>query len=80
MACLLTMLQAEKAQAFDNKGAVDNYDTVFCIGDFQIDEIRRQEELYHTKEKNLVVAGYPLLETLYVCTDGQAKLVSSFFH
>ncbi len=48
-----------------NKGALDHYDTIFCISDFQIPEIRKQEELYHTREKNLVVAGYPLLETLY---------------
>ncbi len=41
MACLLTMLQAEKAQAFDNKGAVDNPQQTESVSaqDFYFDEM-----------------------------------------
>lgn len=47
-----------------NKGCLDHFDTVFCVGDFQIPEIRKQEQLYNLKPKNLVVCGYGFLETL----------------
>lgn len=45
-------------------GALDHYDTIFCIGDFQIPEIRKQEELHHLPPKNLVICGYGQLEKL----------------
>ena len=48
-----------------NSGALDHYDTVFCVGDFQFAEIRAAEALYHTKPKNLISAGYGQLEQLY---------------
>lgn len=56
-----------------NKGCIDNYDTIFCVGDFHVDEIRRQEELYGLKEKNLVVCGYGFLETLKEKYDAMDK-------
>ena len=48
-----------------NTGALDHYDTVFCVGDFQFDEIRAAETLYNTPEKKLVSAGYGQLEQLH---------------
>ena len=42
-----------------------NYDTVFCVGDYQIDELRKQEEIYNQKHKKLVKCGYGQLENLY---------------
>lgn len=45
-------------------GALDHYDTILCVGEFQIPEIRKQEEIYHLPEKNLVLAGYGQLEKL----------------
>jgi YidC/Oxa1 family membrane protein insertase len=45
-------------------GALDHYDTIFCVGEFQISEIRKQEELYGLPEKKLVVTGYGQLEKL----------------
>lgn len=47
-----------------NKGCLDHFDTILCVGDFQIPEVRKQEEIYNLKPKNLVVCGYGFLETL----------------
>mgnify|MGYP003303689591 CR=1 FL=1 len=46
-------------------GALDHYDTILCVGDFQFDEIRKQEELYNLPKKKLIACGYGQLETLY---------------
>lgn len=48
-----------------NTGALDHYDTVFCVGQFQFDEIRAAEKLYGTREKKLIAAGYGQLEQLH---------------
>ena len=45
-----------------NKGAFDGYDTIMCVGQHQIDELRRAEELYDTPAKTLVPYGYDLLD------------------
>lgn len=47
-----------------NKGCLDHFDTIFCVGEFQIPEIRKQEEIYKLPQKELVVCGYGFLETL----------------
>ena len=46
-------------------GALDHYDTIFCVGEFQFDEIRAQERVYHLPQKTLIAAGYGQLEQLY---------------
>tara|TARA_Y100000590_G_C15734943_1_gene1018236 strand:- start:1851 stop:2984 length:1134 start_codon:yes stop_codon:yes gene_type:complete len=46
-------------------GAFDNYDTIFCVGPHHIKEIRKQEELYKLKNKELINAGYYRLERIY---------------
>ena len=46
-------------------GALDHYDEILCVGDFQIPEIRKAEELNHLPEKILKVCGYCQLDTLY---------------
>ncbi len=46
-------------------GALDHYDTIFCVGDFQFDEIRAQERVYGLPEKKLISAGYGQLEQLH---------------
>lgn len=45
-----------------NKGAFDGYDTIMCVGQHQIDELRRAEEVYGTRAKTLVPYGYDLLD------------------
>jgi len=46
------------------KGAVDNYDTIFCVGPHQVKEIREIENVYDLKEKKLINYGYGRLDTL----------------
>lgn len=45
-----------------SKGAFDGYDTVMCVGQHQIDELRRAEEVYGKPAKELVPYGYDLLD------------------
>lgn len=45
--------------------ALNHYDTIFCVGEFQFDEIRAAERVYNLPEKKLIAAGYGQLEQLY---------------
>jgi len=47
------------------EGAFDHYDSILCIGDFQVDEIRKYEELKKLKPKKLLTGGYYRLERIY---------------
>ncbi len=49
---------------FYKKNALAHFDTVFCVGPYQVEELRAQEKYYHTKEKKLVEAGYGLLDDM----------------
>lgn len=44
------------------KGALDWFDSVLCIGMDNENEIRDIEQLYNTKPKTLIEAGYPLID------------------
>ena len=46
-------------------GALDHYDEILCVGEFQIPEIRKSEELAGLPEKKLEVCGYCQLDSLY---------------
>ncbi len=46
-------------------GALDHYDEILCVGDFQVPELRRQEELSHLSPRRLTVCGYCQLDSLY---------------
>ena len=46
------------------ESAFDYYDTVLCATQYHIDELRKVEQIYRLKEKNLIPAGYPLLDKL----------------
>ena len=48
------------------KEALDNFDTVFCVGNFQIEEIRERESKYNLKEKRLIKCGYGRLDDLII--------------
>jgi len=45
-------------------GSIDHYDTVFCVGKHQKEEVRRTEEMYGLPKKNLVEWGYSLLDEM----------------
>jgi len=46
------------------KSAFDQFDSIFCIGQHQVQEIRATEQLYNLKQKNLVECGYGLFDRL----------------
>ena len=46
------------------EGALDNYDTIFCVGEHHVNEIRETEKVYNLKPKKLVLYGFPRLDTL----------------
>lgn len=45
-------------------GSMDHYDTVFCVGKHQREEIEKTERLYGLKPKHLVDWGYSLLDEM----------------
>ena len=47
-----------------NQGAFDHYDTIFCVGQHHIKEIRKTEELYNLPPKELIEVGYSWLEDI----------------
>ena len=46
------------------EGAMDHFDTTFCVGPQQIQEIRKTEEVYGLPAKTLVECGYCLLDDM----------------
>ena len=63
------------------KGAVDNFDTIFCVGEHHEKEIREIERMYDLKEKNLLKYGFGRLDNLldekekYTGTKVEQKLI-----
>ena len=56
------------------EGAMDNFDTVLCVGPQQMKELRATEQLRNTREKKLVECGYCMLDDLLrdYTAEGQA--------
>ncbi|ABX12560.1 CDP-glycerol--poly(glycerophosphate) glycerophosphotransferase [Nitrosopumilus maritimus] len=46
------------------KEAFDYFDSIFCVGNYQINEIKEAEKLYNLKAKKLVQFGYTHLDNL----------------
>ena len=46
------------------KGALDNYDTIFCVGPHHVNELRTTEKLYGLKPKTIINYGFGRLDTL----------------
>jgi len=46
------------------RSAFDQFDSIFCVGQYHVQEIRATEQLYNLKQKNLVECGYGLLDKL----------------
>ena len=46
------------------QGALDHYDTVFCTGKGQVEELRKSETLYRLPEKRIVECGYSVIENM----------------
>lgn len=54
--------------------AFDNYDTILCNGQFQIDEIRTREKLKKLPKKNLISSGYFYFDYLAENTNQSTNL------
>ena len=59
--CLHSMVSTHYAY---NERAFDNFDILFCCGDYQIKEIRKTESLYNLKPKIIFKHGYSKLDYL----------------
>ena len=46
------------------KESFDNFDTIFCTGNYQIQEIQERELKYNLKKKKLIQCGYSRLDDL----------------
>ncbi len=46
--------------------AFESYDTIFAAGPHHEKEIREMEQEYHTKEKQIIKAGYPALDDFII--------------
>lgn len=58
------------------KGSMDHYDTVFCVGKHQKEEIEKTERAYNLPKKNLIEWGYCLLDDMknhYISVSGENK-------
>ena len=54
----------------DNENSYDHYESLFCAGPQQIEEIRKREQLKGLPAKHLFDYGHPRLEE--VITEGRA--------
>lgn len=57
-----------------HKGCFDHYDTIFCVGQHIIDELRESEELYELPAKNLVAYGYSLFDDLIASYEAMERV------
>jgi hypothetical protein len=46
------------------ENALDNFDTIFCVGKHHVEEIRKTEKIYQLKNKNLVEYGFGRIDEL----------------
>ena len=46
------------------KHSYDHYDSMYCVGPHQVKELRRLEKLNNLPKKELIMAGYPLLDEI----------------
>jgi hypothetical protein len=57
--------------------ALNNYDTLFCVGPHHVDEIRTMEKLFKLKQKTLIPYGFGRLDTLLMEKDNFQKPLTS---
>ncbi|MBR2403886.1 MAG: membrane protein insertase YidC [Lachnospiraceae bacterium] len=58
------------------KGSMDHFDTVFCVGPHQKEEIEKTEEVYNLPKKVLLQWGYCLLDDMRRDYEAQEKVVN----
>lgn len=57
-------------------GSMDHYDTVFCVGRHQKEEIEKTEKVYNLPTKRLVEWGYSLFDDMRVSYEKMDKVVN----
>ncbi len=57
-----------------NKNALAHFDTIFCVGQYQVDELSAQEQMYTTKKKNLIKTGYILIDEMIKTYEESKKI------
>ena len=60
------------------KNAFDHFDSILCVGEYQIDEIRSAEKIYNLNQKNLIRCGYSNLDNLikkYAIKNKEIKMI-----
>mgnify|MGYP006436634569 CR=1 FL=1 len=57
-------------------GAIDHYDTIFCVGEHHELEIRETEKFYKLKEKKLIKYGFGRLDSLINEKDNYPEILS----
>jgi YidC/Oxa1 family membrane protein insertase len=55
------------------ENAHDNFDTLLCVGQHQIDELRALEKEYSLKPRNLIPCGYGLIDNLIASYNAMEK-------
>ena len=58
------------------KGAFDAFDTVLCVGPYQVNEIRRTEQVYKLRPKELIEHGSVKLDTVLAAVGERAATVA----
>ena len=48
----------------NNEGSFDHFDSILCVGQNQVQELRESEKVYGTRKKNLIPCGHSLLDNL----------------
>ena len=58
------------------KNALAHFDTIFCIGEYQVQELRAEEKIYDLPPRNLIPCGYGLLDQNMARYVGSPKKVT----
>lgn len=56
------------------QGALAHFDTIFCAGEQQLEELREEEQVYGLAPRNLVPCGYGLLDRVIAAYEAMPKI------
>lgn len=57
-------------------GALAHYDTIFCIGEYQKEELIKEEAVYGLSPRNLVECGYNLIDSVIATYEKMPKVAN----
>lgn len=56
------------------QGALAHFDTIFCAGEQQLEELREEEQVYQLAPRNLVPCGYGLLDRVMAAYEAMKEI------